>query len=252
MERVGAALDDEVQPGSAGLLGNRLAGGRDVHGLEVVPVEVRRRRAGQRHVGDRHAVHGPDRVLRPRALRDEVGLLSGLVSADVDAVHEDAIHRAQQGKRIARRRDVGELVDRDVGRRSGLADIDHRRRCRHLDGFGQRADGERDRQVDGLAHTDDHAVANARGKPCQRRRELVVAGSEIEETVASVDASRECPVDVGPLEGDIDARERKPGRVRNAPGDNSGGSLRRCRSNNEEQASNRSEELIGQHLTYPL
>jgi len=83
---VGAALDDEVQADTTRGLVDVLTAGRDLNLLEVVVVEIGRRTAHRRHVGDHHAIHRPDSVLRARALRLEVGLLPGLVAGDVDPI----------------------------------------------------------------------------------------------------------------------------------------------------------------------
>src|SRR4029450_7930675 len=91
-ERIGAALDDEVEAHAAGARLDVVARGRDLDFLEVVEVEIGRRRARRGHVGNLDAVHRPARVLRARALRREVRLLTGLVAADVDAIDEHALY----------------------------------------------------------------------------------------------------------------------------------------------------------------
>ena len=120
VEQIRPALHDEVHPEAAGRLRDVLAGRRDLDFLEVVEVEVGRRRAGERHVGDDDAVERPDGVLRPRALHREVRLLAGFVAADVDAVHEHAGHRTHERERIAAGRDLRQLVGGDVRGRPGL------------------------------------------------------------------------------------------------------------------------------------
>ena len=232
VEQVRAALDHEVEADAPGRLRDRLAGGRHVDRVEVVVVEIGRRRSGQRHVGDRDAVHRPHRVLRARALRRDVGLLAGLVAADVDAIDEDAGNRAHQRERIARRRNLRELVGRHVGRRAGLLRVDDRRRRGDVHRRRDRADLQRRAEVDGLPRVERDGVPHRRREALERDRHLVRAGRQIEEAVAPLFGRRERLGDVNALERDGAARQHKPRCIDHPAGDRSTGGLRRgARSN---------------------
>ena len=205
LELVGAALDDEVQTHAAGRLLDILAGRRDLDLFEVVIVEIGRRRPGRGHVGDDDAVERPDGVLRTRALRRKVRLLSGLVAADVHAVDEDAGHRPHQRERIARGRDLGQLVRREVGGRAGRSRVDHRRLAGHRDRFRDRRHFERERQFDGATHGDNHVVAHHGGESLELGGDLVGAGRQIEEAVSAAGVGDERLGGVDTLNGDVDA-----------------------------------------------
>ena len=63
--------------------------------------------------------------------------------------------------------------EREVGRGPGRLGVDDRRRRRDVDRFGQRADLQRDRQIDGLADRDDHVLAHGGREALERQRQLV-------------------------------------------------------------------------------
>jgi hypothetical protein len=112
----------------------------------------------------------------------KVRLLAGLVAADVDAVDEHAWHAAHQRERIARSRDLLQLVRREVGRCPRCLAVDDGRLSRHRHGFLDGGDLHGDRRhfdVRADAHLD---LLPDRGRESrQREREPVGAGRQIQE-----------------------------------------------------------------------
>ena len=164
MELVGAALDHKIEADTAGRLCDLLARRRDLDLLEVVVVEIRRRGAGQRHIGHHDAVDGPDRILRASSLRREVRLLARLIARDVHAVDEHSCHRPQQRERVAGGRNHCQFVGREVGGGARFLAVDNRRRGSHGDDLVDRADFQLYGEIDGFADVDDHVVAHDRGE----------------------------------------------------------------------------------------
>ena len=113
---VRAGLELHVQLHAGGRVGRRRAAGRDAHLLEHVEVVVGRRAAGGREIGHRDAVEVPGVLREPRALRDVVRLLAGFSAADVDAIDHHAGDGLQDDPRIARRRQLLQLLVRHAGR----------------------------------------------------------------------------------------------------------------------------------------
>jgi hypothetical protein len=180
-ELVGAALHDEVEADAAGALLDVVAAGGDLDFLERVVVEVARRGADRRHVGDLDAIEIPGAVRGPRALADERGLLTRLVPRDVHAIHDDAGDGAQQRPRVAGVRDPLELGGREVRRRAHLLVVDDRRLARDGDRLLDGGDPQRHGQVDVLSDAQLDVVAYDGGESLERDGELVVAGRQVQE-----------------------------------------------------------------------
>ena len=183
-----SALDDHVQADAARAGLDVVSGRRDLDLFEVVVVEVRRGGAGGRHVRDLDAVQRPARILRPRALRGKVRLLTGLVATDVDAIDEHSRHTAHQRKRIARRGDFLELVGPEVRRRPRRLGVDDWRRAVHGHGFGNRRDLQLGGQIGRNADRNDDILPNRGREALEREAHLVLAWREIQE------AEFACPI----------------------------------------------------------
>ena len=206
MELIGAAAGHEIDPDAAGLLLDVLTGGRDLNLLEVVEVEVGRRGAGSGHIGNDHAVERPDRVLRPRALRDDGGRLTGFIAADVDAIEQHAGDRTHQRERIARRRDLRELIARERRRRAGRRAVENRSGRRDGYRLDERCYAELHRRVDTAADGDDD-VAHSRSKARERHGDLVRTWLQTQEAEGTVEFGGEPIGRVRALSADIGARD---------------------------------------------
>ncbi len=241
MKLVGAALDDEVQSHAAGAGLDVVARGGDLDLVEVVVVEIRGRSAGSGHVSHLDAIERPRRVLRPRSLRLEVRLLAGFVAADVDAIDEHARHAAHQRERIARRRDLLQLVGREVRRRAGRLRVHDRRLARDGDRFFHRRHFHRNGwQLGRGANANFDVLAYGGREALHGDRDLVGAGGEIQkaELACIVGRRRERPIAPGQRDGH--AWKHATLFIGNRPRDGAGAELlgdsRRCGDEREQRS----------------
>ena len=148
-------------------------------GAEVI---VRQGGAGGRHVGEDDAVDGEGVLRACRTGAQEVGLLAGLVTADVDAVHHHAGGLVEQRPRVAGGGNLVELRRRHVGAAGGLALVQERRLRGHGDDV---FDGWRHGDVDGGGPADTNRDVRVfhRTEPFQLGAQRVLAGSQAEEAV---------------------------------------------------------------------
>ena len=181
VRRVAALLEDHVQLHARRRVLRVGAARRHRHFLEHVEVVIGRRGAERAHVGDRHAVDRPRVVARARSLADVVGLLARLGAADVDAVDVDRRHGLHHDPRVARRRDILQLFERDVGRRRLAFRVDDRRRRRDVDGL--HLTGYRHADVDWCrgARRHLHLRIVERAEAGERRLDGVRADRQIQE-----------------------------------------------------------------------
>ncbi|HET9706024.1 MAG TPA: hypothetical protein VFP85_18415 [Vicinamibacterales bacterium] len=170
-------------------------------------LKIGRRGAGRGHIGDLDAVHRPARVLRARALRREVRLLAGFVAADVDAVDQHARHAAHQRKRIARGRDLRQLVGGEVGGGTGHLGVDDRRLTSNRDRLGHRGQPQRHRQVGVTADRNHDAFVLDGGEAGELERHRVGARRLVEEAEFAGLVRHGRQRAVRPLDGDAHARQ---------------------------------------------
>ena len=180
MENVRAALEDQVDLHARCLAQNFRAARADLHLLEHVEVEVRRR-IQRGHVGDRHAVQCPSVIEFSRALRHEIRLLSGLGTADVHAVDKDARYGLEDDPRVARGRDVLQLIQRDVGLRRLLPRIDDRRGLCHHHELRHTGDHQNGAQGGRSTRHDWHVLVQVIGEPLKRDPDLVRPDRHVQE-----------------------------------------------------------------------
>ena len=215
-ELVRATAGHKVDPDAAGLLLDVLARRGDLDLLEVVEVEIGRRRTGGRHVRNDDAVERPDRVLRPRTLRDDGGCLTGFVAADIHAVEQHARDGTHQRERIARGRNLRELVARERRRGAGCRGIENR--C----GDGQRFDDRRHtklhRRVNVPADGDDD-VARGGSEARERHGDRVQAWLQIQEAEGTVEFGGEVIGRIRALDADISSRDDGTLFIANEPAD---------------------------------
>ena len=137
VERVRAALGDEIQANSAGHHREIVAAGVDLDLIEGVEVVVRGRAAATSGVGDDDTVVGVDGVSVGRALGREHGLLPSFVAGDGDPVDQDAGDGLEHGPGVSGLGGLRELIVGQRGGGSHSLDVDDRRFRGHVDGFGE-------------------------------------------------------------------------------------------------------------------
>ena len=180
MEHVRAALEDQVELHPRCLAQDVGTARADLHLLEHVEVEVRGR-LQRGHVGDRHAVQGPGVIAVSRALRHEIRLLSGLGAADVHAVDNDARYGLEDDPRVARGRDVLQLIQRDVGLGRLLPRIDDRRRLCHHHELRHTGHHQNGAQGGRSTRYHRHALVQVIGEPRQCDSDLVRPDRHVQE-----------------------------------------------------------------------
>ena len=108
-----SALGDQVDERAAGRVGDVAAAGRDLDLADGLDVEVGGRGAGNRHVGEDHAVHRPHRVGARRARTGEDRLDAAAAAGGVGGAGAAGEHAGNGGgdrPGIARRQDVAQLI----------------------------------------------------------------------------------------------------------------------------------------------
>ena len=164
---VGAALEHHVHGGARGLVPHVRPARVDAHLLELVEVPVGRRRE-RRHVGDHHAVERPGVLVVARTLGHVDGLLARFRPADVDAVDDDPGNRLQHHPRVARGRDLLQLLHRHVRVGALAARVDDRRRAGDHHRLFDAADLERRDQRGRRRGPHLHGRVHERAKALQR------------------------------------------------------------------------------------
>ena len=188
LELVRAALEDQVVADAAGRLLDVVPGGRDLHLIEGVEIEVGRRAAA--FVGDDDPVERPDGVAL-MAFGDEAAHLARLVAGDVHAVGDDPRYGSQQRPRIARRRNRLQIGRGHRRRRPHGARVDERRRRGHRHLLLDAGELQRDGNLD--ARADDHGDVRPRElrEPADLDGDLVLARKHVEEPEAAVGGRHE-------------------------------------------------------------
>jgi len=178
---IGAGLQHEVHLHARRRLAGVGAAGRDLHLLKHVEVVVARRRSQRAHIGDRNAVHEPRVVAGRRPFGDVVGLLARLRAADVDAIDDDAGHRLQHYPRVARARNVLQLLVGHVRRDRLTLRFHDRHFNRHLNLLADPLHAEGDPQRDDAARADGNGAVEIVGESLERSLDLVGAGWQVQQ-----------------------------------------------------------------------
>ena len=226
------------------------AAGRDLHLLEHVEVVVGRRRAERAHVGDRDAVHVPGVLVGVRALGLVVRLLTRFGAADVHAIDDDAGNGLEHDPRIARARNVLQLVEVDVGRDRLPLGLDDRRLRRDVDFLRQAADAQRDAERHDRAGVDRHVLVPVVGEPGELGGHGVAPGREVDEVRLALGVR---DGDVGLRADGLDrhAGQHRAGAVLDGDVDAACVDLRRDRRRDERRADERQADQ-DQSCVHPI